>query len=110
MNKNMKTKIAWFAVMSASILLVLGGCARTNDYTPAAGASGEQIFKEACVQCHSPVNGKVMVLKSGVDNAETIIERISTGKGIGMPAFPNLQGDSAQAVADYILANSATAE
>lgn len=60
------------------------------------------------MQCHTPVNGKVMILKPEMANKEAIIERVSNGKGFGMPAFPNLTKDSMQDLAEYVLKNSVT--
>ena len=86
-------------------LIVLSGCSR-DKYMPEAGATPETIFKEACVKCHSPVNGKVMALSPEMANAESIIDRVRNGKGLAMPAFPNLMGDSVVDLAQYILENS----
>jgi mono/diheme cytochrome c family protein len=100
-------KIAALSVtISGCILLVLGGCSRNSDYIPREGATGEKIFKEACVQCHTPVASKVMLLRADMANPEAIADRVKNGKGLKMPAFPNLTGDSVQSLADYILANS----
>jgi len=96
-------------VLSLVLLgFVLSGCIRNNDYTPSPEASGEKIFKEACVQCHTPVSGSVMILKPEMANADAIMERVKNGKGIGMPAFPNLTGEPAQNLAEYVLRNSVT--
>lgn len=94
--------------LTGCALIVLSGCARNSDYMPSAGATGESIFKEACVSCHSPVNGNVMVLHAEMANSEAIIERVRNGKGFGMPAFPNLMGDSVQMLADYLIENAGT--
>lgn len=103
-----KMKFILFMILSGFLLFTLGGCARKNDYMPPAGATGEKIFKGACVQCHTPVKGKVMILKPEMANKEAIIERVMNGKGFGMPAFPNLTGDSVQNLAEYVLENSVT--
>ncbi|SFM60398.1 c-type cytochrome [Nitrosomonas communis] len=89
------------------MLVVLSGCSR-DKYMPEAGATPEIIFKEACAKCHSPVNGKVMALSPEMANKDAIIDRIRNGKGFGMPAFPNLMGDSVEGLAQYVLENSAT--
>lgn len=104
----MKKVTALSLALAGYALIVLSGCAKNSDYMPSAGATGESIFKEACVNCHSPVNGKVMVLRPEVANSEAIIERVRNGKGFGMPAFPNLMGDSVQMLADYLLENAGT--
>lgn len=88
-------------------LIMLSGCSR-DKYMPVAGAPPETIFKEACVKCHSPVNGKVMALSPEMANVESIINRVRNGKGLAMPAFPNLMGDSVVDLAQYILENSET--
>lgn len=101
-------KTVLLVVLPGLMLFALGGCIRSNDYMPSPEATGEKIFKEACVQCHTPVSGNVMVLKPEMAHADAIIERVKSGKGIRMPAFPNLTGDSAQRLAEYVLENSAT--
>lgn len=88
-------------------LIVLTGCSR-DKYMPTAGATPETIFKEACVKCHTPVNGKVMALSPEMANVDAIINRVRNGKGLAMPAFPNLMGDSVVDLAEYILENSET--
>lgn len=98
-------KIWLLSVVGAFILL--SGCSK-NQYTPAAGATPETIFNEACVKCHSPVNGKVMALSPEMANTAAIMERIKNGKGFGMPSFPNLTGNTAEGLAQYILDNSVT--
>lgn len=104
----MEKKVILSVVLLGCVLGVLLGCARSNDYTPSPGATGETMFKEACVQCHTPVKGNVMILKPEVANVDVIMERIKNGKGIGMPAFPNLAEDSAKSLAEYVLENSVT--
>lgn len=102
-----KMKLALFTMFLGCLLFALGGCSRKSDYTPPSGATGEKIFKGACVQCHTPVGGKVMILKPEMANKEAITERIKNGKGFGMPAFPNLSGDAVQNLVEYVLENSA---
>ena len=96
-------KKVWLLGM-ISVLVLLSGC--SDKYTPSASATPESIFSEACVKCHSPVNGKVMALSPEMANTAAIIERIKDGKGFGMPAFPNLTGGTAEGLAQYILDNS----
>lgn len=104
----MKKMTALSLVLTSYLLIFVGGCTRNSDYMPPAGATGESIFKEACAGCHSPVAGKVMLLRPEMANSEAIIERVRSGKGFGMPAFPNLMGDSVQLLADYLLENAGT--
>lgn len=87
-------------------LLVLAGCGTSRDYTPAADASGEQIFSTACTECHKPVSANVaMALSEKTANKDALIKKFQTGS-MRMPAFKNIQGESANRLADYILANS----
>lgn len=104
----MKKITALSLALTGCVLIVLSGCSKNSDYMPSVGATGESIFKEACVNCHSPVNGKVMLLRPEMANSEALIERIRNGKGLGMPAFPNLMGGSVQMLADYLLENAGT--
>lgn len=90
-----------------ALIVSLSGCSR-DKYMPVAGATPETIFKEACARCHSPVNGKVMALSPEMANVDAIIDRVRNGKGLSMPAFPNLMGDSVVDLAQYILENSET--
>lgn len=92
--------------MALFALTVLVGCGSVRDYTPPADASGEAIFSAACTECHKPLKADVaMVLSEGVANKEALIDRIQSGS-MRMPAFKNIQGDAADRLADYILANS----
>jgi cytochrome c551 len=92
------------AVASAGLI----GCSKTDNYTPAETASGEDMFYANCTKCHKPeAAGNVMTLNTAVANKEAIIEKIQKGS-MGMPAFPNIKGESAQRLAEFILANSKT--
>ena len=48
-------------VLGISALAILVGCDSGSDYTPAADASGENIFSTACTECHKPVSGDVVL-------------------------------------------------
>jgi len=92
---------------AATTTLLLSGCSR--DYTPAAGASGEDIFKGACMECHEAIEGKENIfyeLSSDKKNADFFAKRISSGSLL-MPKFPNITGDSLKAVSQYALEHSA---
>jgi len=87
-------------------VLLLAGCGTSKDYTPTADATGEQIFSTACTECHKPVSASVaMVLSEKTANKDALIKKFQTGS-MRMPAFKNIQGESANRLADYILANS----
>lgn len=88
----------------AIMVLGLTGCAGSDNYTPPETASGEDIFNLNCTKCHKPETGAVMRLTAGATK-ESIIAKIHKG-GMTMPAFPNIKGEPAERLADYILANS----
>ncbi len=95
-------------VLSAiSILTGLAGCSKTDTYTPPANASGEDIFYANCTKCHKPETDSVMVLSTKMATKEAIIEKVQQGS-MRMTAFPNITGESAQRLADFVLANSKT--
>ena len=93
---------------AATTTLFLAGCSR--DYTPVAGASGEDIFKGACMECHEAIEGKDNIfyeLKSADKNTEFFAEKVSSGSLL-MPRFPNITGDNLKAVSQYALEHSAS--
>ena len=92
-------------LLVASALLSLTGCARTDNYTPPENATGEDIFYANCSKCHKPESGSVMALSDKMTNVEAIIEKIQKGS-MGMTAFPNIKGEPAQRLAEFVLANS----
>ena len=93
-------------VLAVSALFVLVGCGASKDYTPPAGASGENIFSTACTECHKPLSANVaMILSEKVANKEAIIKKFQSGS-MRMPAFKNIRGEAADRLADYVLANS----
>ncbi|TXI19676.1 MAG: cytochrome c [Nitrosomonas sp.] len=101
--KKLETKLLLAMLMAIPILV---GCGTGRDYTPPADASGEQIFSTACTECHKPLSANVaMILSEKVANKEAIIQKFQSGS-MRMPAFKNIQGESADRLAEYILANS----
>ncbi len=100
----MKIKSNFVLAMLAIPILV--GCGAGRDYTPQADASGEKIFSTACTECHKPLSANVaMTLSEKVANKEAIIKKFQSGS-MRMPAFKNIQGEAADRLAEYILANS----
>jgi cytochrome c551 len=89
----------------AMAALALAGCSKTNPYSPAAGASGEDIFKAACIECHKIENGRIFELSSDKANAAAIAGKVKGG-GLMMPAFPNMKPDELASVGQYVLDNS----
>ncbi len=92
------------------LALTLAGCAGKDEYSPATGATGEDIFKVACMECHEPKeHGKIFELTKEKAAPAAIAEKINKGS-FTMPAFPNISGDSLKAVSEYVLANSKNIE
>ena len=93
-------------VLTISALFILVGCGASNDYTPPADASGENIFSSACTECHKPLSANVaMILSEKVASKEAIIKKFQSGS-MKMPAFKNIQGEAADRLAEYVLTNS----
>ena len=95
-------------LLVASALVSLVGCSKTDNYAPSESASGEDIFYANCTKCHKPeAAGNVMILSSAMANKDAIIQKLHKGS-MSMPAFPNIKGEPAQRLAEFILANSKT--
>ncbi len=92
--------------LATSALIILAGCGASRDYAPPADASGETIFSTACTECHKPLSANVaMILSEKTANKDAIIKKFQSGS-MRMPAFKNIQGESADRLAEYILTNS----
>lgn len=83
----------------------MAGCSKPNGYTPAAGASGEDIFKAACLECHKIENGKIFELAADNATPAAIAKKVSGG-GMFMASFPNIKGEELKAVSQYVADNS----
>ena len=95
-------------VLTASALFILVGCGASNEYTPPADATGEQIFGTACTECHKPLSSDVaMLLSENMANKESIINKVQSGS-MRMPAFKNIDGEAADRLAEYVLSHSDT--
>lgn len=94
-------------LLAVSALAGLTGCSKTDNYTPPADATGEDIFYTSCTKCHKPEAGAVMMLSEKMANKDAIIQKVQKGS-MGMTAFPNIQGEPAQRLAEFVLANSKT--
>ncbi len=93
--------------MRSTVLVVLGlvmaGCAGKETYSPAAGATGEDMFREACAECHEPKeHGSYFELDKEEATATAVAEKISKG-GFMMPAFPNIGSAELKRLSDYVL-------
>jgi len=98
----MKKMSFWLTILA---LASLAGCSKTDNYTPSENISGEDIFYANCTKCHKPETGSVMALSSSMANKDAIIQKVQKGS-MGMPAFPNIKGEPAQRLAEFVLANS----
>jgi mono/diheme cytochrome c family protein len=95
--------------LSLSLLAagLLTGCGGPDEYTPAEGLGGADIYAAACQNCHGEGGkGKFgFLLKiAGTDHeAEEIANKVRDG-GFIMPSFPNIGDKERQALAEYIRA------
>ena len=87
------------------VLLAMAGCSKPSDYTPPAGATGEQIFTAACAECHQKSDGKIFELSGDKGSVAAISKKITEG-GTMMPSFPGIKGDALTSVAQYVVENS----
>ena len=83
----------------------LAACSGTNDYTPAAGATGQSMYTASCASCH---NGEFhhWQLTPEEQNADYIKKVISDGT-MGMPSFPNIKEAELETLAKFVLENNA---
>lgn len=86
-------------------LIGLVGCSKTDGYTPPANATGEEIFNMNCTGCHKPLSDGIMALSESSTSKSAIINKVQNGS-MRMTAFPNIQGEPADRLADYVLKNS----
>jgi mono/diheme cytochrome c family protein len=98
----MKKMSFWLTILA---LVSLAGCSKTDNYTPPENITGDDIFYANCTKCHKPETGSVMALSSSMANKDAIIQKVQKGS-MGMPAFPNIKGEPAQRLAEFVLANS----
>jgi len=88
------------------ILLLVVACSKSNDYSPASGATGKDIFNTVCVECHQPkFGGHYFELDKPMANVSAIANKVGKGSFM-MPAFVNIQGGSLQGLSEYVLSQS----
>lgn len=92
-------------MLAVSALVVLAGCSDIDNYAPAETTSGEEMFSRNCTICHKPGTGEVMRLSADMASKGDIVNKLHKGS-MGMPAFPNIKGEAADRLAEYVLANS----
>ncbi|MBE9526653.1 MAG: cytochrome c [Proteobacteria bacterium] len=103
----MKKSILLMTITTITLTGFISGCSR--DYTPTAEATGEDIFKGACMECHDAIEGKENIfyeLTADNKNIEFFSKKISGGSLL-MPKFPNITADKLKAVSQYALDHSA---
>jgi len=82
-------------------LLFLDACSR--QYAPDSQASGEQIYRSACLECHKPApNGSIFMLKAKQANLAYIGGKIHNGSLL-MPSFPHMNAADLKKVSMYAL-------
>jgi cytochrome c551 len=89
----------------ALAVMLLSGCTKTSEFSPKPEMSGKDIFNVTCIECHKPKGEHLMVLSAEMKDADRIANQVLTGQ-MGMPAYPNIQGESAKKLAEYVLENS----
>jgi len=87
---------------AATIIAATTGCSVSNDFTPVAGNTGEEIFSNACIDCHTPEGGYIFDVPAEKTNVEAVSIIISKGEMM-MPAFPNIQGAELTAISEFVL-------
>lgn len=92
-------------ILAAYVFISINSCSKTDNYTPSDTISGEEIFNLNCTKCHKPEIDAVMRLSTEKTNKEAIVKKIQSG-GMTMPAYPNIKGESAERLAEYVLENS----
>lgn len=90
---------------AVAALAATTGCSVSNDFTPVAGNTGEEIFSNACIDCHAPEGRYIFDISPEKANIETISTIISKGELV-MPAFPNIQGAELAAISEFVLAKN----
>lgn len=93
-------------ILAVASVAVLTGCAGSKDYAPAAGASGTQMFKDACVGCHGPISDKELTtfweIAQENANAAYVAAKIGSGS-LMMPSFPNIKGAELETLSKFVL-------
>ncbi len=93
-------------LLVAASAVILSGCSDSKDYTPAAGASGKDIYANACVSCHGPINETELTtfweIPTVNANVAHVTAKITQGS-MRMPAFPNIKGAELEAITAFVL-------
>ncbi|VAW49879.1 hypothetical protein MNBD_GAMMA04-337 [hydrothermal vent metagenome] len=98
----MYKKIGFIVASSA----LLAACSGTNDYTPATGATGENMYIAACASCHTGEFSHWQMTTPEEANPEYVKKMIAEGT-MGMPAFPNIKGEELETLTQFVLSKNA---
>jgi len=83
----------------------LTGCSGSRDFTPTEGMAPDQVFAQACASCHGEAGegkfGFLLAVAGTETGVEEIVAKIRSG-GHVMPAFPNIDENTATAIAAYL--------
>ncbi len=83
--------------------VLLSGCSRTDEYSPAADADGKATFNAACIGCHEAKSEDVHFEIGGDKATLAAVKEVITQGGFPMPAFPNIQGEALDQLAQYVI-------
>ena len=95
------------AIYLTMITLLITACSGSNKFSPTPEMGGKEIFAAACVECHKPVGESVMEISADMKDVDKITNQVLSGN-MTMPSFPNIQGESARKLAEYVMENSKT--
>jgi cytochrome c551 len=94
-------------ILLLGMVLLLPGCSKT--YTPAPNATGQQIFQQACAECHKAEHketpGMIFILAPEQANVAFIGETLHR-RSLLMPEFPNIKDAQLQILSEYVLNHS----
>ena len=91
-----------FIIASSALL---AACSGTNDYTPPAGATGENMHIAGCASCH---NGEFYHWQMTPEEAnEEYVKKMITKGTMGMPSFPNIKGEQLDTLVQFVLEKNA---
>lgn len=114
--------VPWVAIGICGIVLMLSlsfiglGASKEGGETEGDGAqevviddpvaAGEEIYKKTCMGCHGETYDQIPNAQLNVftpDDKDHIIEVVTNGKGMGMPAFGGqLQKAEIEAIAEFL--------
>ncbi len=93
-------------IFSGAVILIVSACSR--EYTPPANATGEQIYQQACLECHSADSktGAYFEIDEKLMTHDYVALRVNRGS-LMMPKFPNIKGKQMRVLSKFVLEHSA---